>query len=147
MISKKVRQARILTAVRKHAVSSQEGLAGLLESQGIETTQSTLSRDIGELGLVKVRGRYHAPGEWNEQPAPESLRRSLQQLVMTSAVSGNILMLRTAPGNAHSLGVVLDASGWHEILGTVAGDDTVFALLRSARAGKKVLRRIEELML
>ena len=55
-------------------------------------------------------------------------------------------MIKTAPGNAHSLGAVLDAARWPEILGTVAGDDTVFALLRNARAGRKVLRRIEELM-
>jgi len=55
-------------------------------------------------------------------------------------------LVRTAPGNAHSLGVVLDAARWPEVLGTVAGDDTVFVLLRNPRAGKKVLRRIEELM-
>ena len=146
MITKKARQARILTAVRRQPVSSQEELARLLESEGIEATQSTLSRDIRELGFVKVRGRYQAPGEWNGEPAPDNLRRSLLQLVIQSEAAGNILMIKTAPGNAHSLGAVLDAARWPEILGTVAGDDTVFALLRNARAGRKVLRRIEELM-
>ncbi len=146
MITKKVRQARILAVVRLHPVSSQGELSRLLESKGIEAAQSTLSRDIRELGLVKVRGLYHAAGNWNGGTAPDNLHRSLQQLVIERELSGNILMVKTAPGNAHALGVVLDGARWPEILGTVAGDDTVFALLRNARMGKKVLRRIEELM-
>jgi transcriptional regulator of arginine metabolism len=74
------------------------------------------------------------------------LRRSLQQLVVRSGLSGNIVMVKTAPGHAHSLGVVLDAADWPEVLGTVAGDDTVFVLLRRASQGRRLLRRIEELL-
>src|SRR5213593_2854539 len=146
MISKQARRTRILELVRRHQVSSQEELAVLLERAGIAATQSTLSRDIRELGLVKARGIYRVAGEQDGVPTRELMRRTFQQLVMGRGVSGNILMVRTAPGNAHSLGVVLDAARWPEVLGTVAGDDTVFVLLRNPRAGKKVLRRIEELM-
>jgi transcriptional regulator of arginine metabolism len=143
MVSKQSRLARILEIVKRNPVGSQERLASLLREAGIRVTQSTLSRDIRELGLVKVRGRYQAV-QSAVPPAGESIRRSLQQLVVHSGVSGNILMVRTGPGNAHSLGAVLDAVQWPEVLGTVAGDDTVFVLLRSTREGKKVLRRIQE---
>lgn len=140
------RQSRIADLVARRAVTSQEELASLLRAQGIEVAQSTLSRDIRALGLVKVQGVYRAPGEaLRPAPPPDDFRRTLRHLVLQSAVSGNILMVRTAPGNAHSLGVVLDGAAWPEVLGTVAGDDTIFVLLRSPRSGKRVLRRIEEL--
>jgi len=145
-MSKKRRQSKIRKAVESGQVRSQRSLSGVLEQQGIHVTQATLSRDILELGLVKVRGVYRAPEE-NQSSPPADLRRSLRQLVIDSGVSGNILMMKTTPGGAHALGVVLDAAGWPEILGTVAGDDTVFALLRSSRLGKQVLRRIEGLRL
>ncbi len=143
MLSKRVRQGKILDFVKERPISSQEEMLDLLASTGIRVTQATLSRDIRELGLVKARGVYRRPAEWN-QPADQGvLRRTVKQFVLQSALSGNILMIRTAPGNAHAVGVVLDSAGLPEVLGTVAGDDTVFALLRSPRLGKKMLRRIE----
>lgn len=143
MVSRKMRHARILDLVASLPVSSQNRLSELLSAGGVKVTQSTLSRDIRELGLVKVRGVYHAAPNAPAAPHADALRRSLQQFVVASGLSGNILMVRTAPGNAHSVGVVLDAARWPEVLGTVAGDDTVFILLRSTRVGKKVLKRIE----
>ena len=145
-MSKNRRQSKIREAVESDQVRSQRSLSGILEQQGIHVTQATLSRDILELGLVKVRGVYRAPEE-NQSSPHADLRRSLRQLVIDSGISGNILMMKTTPGGAHALGVVLDAAGWPEILGTVAGDDTVFALLRSSRLGKQVLQRIEGLRL
>jgi len=145
MISKKARQGRILEIVRKRLVRSQEELSSLLKREGAEVTQSTLSRDIRELGLVKVRGRYQAPGELHSSPPDEILRRAFEQFVIRTGVSGNMVMIRTSPGNAHSIGVVLDAAEWPEVLGTVAGDDTVFVLLRNSQSGRKVLGRIREL--
>lgn len=146
MISKKARQGRILEIIRQREISSQEGLAAALVNQEIHVTQSTLSRDIRELGLVKIRGRYQVAGEFTTAPPADNLRRSFQQLVVERGLSGNILMVKTPPGNAHSLGVVLDAVRWPEIMGTVAGDDTVFVLLRSAKAGRAVMRRMEGLL-
>jgi transcriptional regulator of arginine metabolism len=145
MISKKARQGRILEAVRKSQISSQVELSDLLKREGVEVTQSTLSRDIRELGLVKARGSYQVPGETNSIPPENAVRRAIEQFVIESGVSGNILMIKTSPGNAHSIGVVVDAAQWPEVLGTVAGDDTVFVLLRSSRLGKKLLGRIREL--
>lgn len=145
MISKKARQGRVLEVVRKSRISSQEELSVLLKREGVEVTQSTLSRDIRELGLVKARGSYQISGETNSVPSENAVRRAFEQFVIDSDVSGNMVMLKTSPGNAHSIGVVLDAAQWPEVLGTVAGDDTVFVLLRSSQLGKKVLGRIREL--
>jgi transcriptional regulator of arginine metabolism len=145
MVSKKARQGRILEIIRKRTVRSQEALSSLLKKEDIDVTQSTLSRDIRELGLVKVRGSYQVPGVLHSTPSDEALRRAFLQYVIRTGVSGNIVMLKTSPGNAHSIGVVLDAAEWPEILGTVAGDDTVFVLLRSNQCGRKVLGRIREL--
>ena len=144
--TKRTRQQKISNLVGKCSISSQEELSELLRQERVIVTQSTLSRDIRELGLVKVRGFYRSP-DGGRVPLPlELLSRSLQQLILQSGVSGNVLMVKTAPGSAHALGVVLDAAQWPEVLGTVAGDDTVFVLLRSARLGKRILKRIEECM-
>jgi len=145
MISKQARQGRLLEIVRKRPVHSQEELASFLEQDGIEATQATLSRDIQEIGLVKIRGAYQVPGDSRPAPSDEMIRRAFEQFVIRTGVSGNMIMIKTAPGNAHSVGVVLDAAQWPEIMGTVAGDDTVFILLRNSRLGKKVLGRIREL--
>jgi transcriptional regulator of arginine metabolism len=145
MVSKKARQGRMLEIIRSSRVRSQEELSSFLKRESIEVTQSTLSRDIRELGLVKIRGSYQIAADVNSAPSEEVLRRAFGQFVIRTGVSGNMVMLKTSPGNAHSIGVVLDAAQWPEILGTVAGDDTVFVLLRSARFGKKVLGRIREL--
>ncbi|PYV13392.1 MAG: arginine repressor [Acidobacteria bacterium] len=149
-VRKNGRHGKILDLVARRPVSSQLELAALLRAQGVEVTQSTLSRDIHTLGLVKVRGLYRsAPSAAASAAAapPDAMRRNLRQLVVRSGVSGNIVMVKTAPGNAHALGVVLDSAEWPEVMGTVAGDDTVFVLLRRASQGKKLLRRIEELLL
>ena len=145
MFSKKARQGRILEVARKRPVRSQEELSAFLKREGVDVTQATLSRDIRELGLVKIRGSYQVSGEFHSAPPDDMLRRTFEQFMIRTGVSGNIVMIRTSPGNAHSVGVVLDAAQWPEVLGTVAGDDTVFVLLRSSRQGKKVLGRIREL--
>ncbi len=144
MISKKARQGRILGIVRRRPVRSQEELSSLLRHEGAVVTQSTLSRDIRELGLIKVRGSYQPPGELAAVPTDDAVRRAFGQFVIETGVSGNIVMIRTSPGNAHSIGVVLDAAHWPEVMGTVAGDDTIFLLLRSGQLGKKVMEKIRE---
>ena len=144
MVSKRARQNKILQAIKETRVASQRALERLLRREGVAVTQSTLSRDIRELGLIKARGVYQDGRHQQAPEAPLEMRRSFRQWVVGSGVSGNIVMLKTFPGHAHSLGVVLDAAAWPEVLGTVAGDDTVFVLLRDPRKGRKVMRRIEE---
>lgn len=94
---------------------------------------------------MKVRGAYQVVQETPGDVTEDNLRRTLRRLVVRSDVAGNILIVKTAPGNAHAVGVVLDGARWPDILGTVAGDDTIFALARNPRAARRVLRRIEEL--
>ncbi|MDR1728589.1 MAG: arginine repressor [Acidobacteriota bacterium] len=144
MVAKKARQARIVEIVRKCRVDSQEALAALLAREGVGVAQTTLSRDIRELGLVKVRGRYHVPPAVEADgaaAAPGALRRVFGQFVLGTDASGNIVVVRTSPGGAHSVGVALDAANWPEILGTVAGDDTIFVLARSPKAARRVLEK------
>ena len=145
MISKRARQGRIVEVTRNQSIRSQAELSSVLRQEGIDVTQATLSRDIRELGLVKIRGDYKISGDLHPSPPDEMLRRAFKQFVLRTGVSGNIVMIKTSPGNAHSIGVVLDDAQWPEVLGTVAGDDTVFVLLRNSRLGKKVLGRIQEL--
>ena len=144
MIAKKARQGRILEIVRNHSIRSQEELSAHLGMENVPVTQSTLSRDIRELGLIKVRGRYQSPGDMVPATSNGHLRRALQQYVLSTAISGNIVVIKTSPGNAHSVCVVLDAAQWPEVLGTVAGDDTIFVLAKSGHLGKMVLERIRE---
>ena len=144
MVSKHARQTKILGAVGKRPVRSQEELSSLLRRGGVRVTQSTLSRDIRDLGLMKVRGEYQIPGAVRPAPPDDQVRRAFAQFVVQTGLSGNIVMVKTTPGNAHSVGVVLDAAQWPEVLGTVAGDDTIFILLHSGRYGRKVLARIRE---
>jgi transcriptional regulator of arginine metabolism len=145
MLSKKARQGRILEIIRKRQIRSQEELSAFLRREGAEATQSTLSRDIRELGLVKARGNYQAPDELRSSPPVDFLRRAFEQFVVRTGVSGNIVMIKTSPGNAHSVAVVVDAAQWPEVLGTVAGDDTVFVLVRKSSLGRKVMGRIQGL--
>ena len=141
---KKARQGIIVDVIRKNVVRSQEELAALLQHDGVATTQATLSRDIRELGLVKVRGSYQDAQEVHSTPPDDSLRRAFEQYVIKTGISGNIVMIKTSPGNAHSIGAVFDAAKWPEVLGTVAGDDTIFVLIKDIRLGAKVLKKIQE---
>lgn len=144
MVSKKARQARILDIVRKNQVESQESLVAFLCREGVEVAQATLSRDIRELGLVKIRGNYRVSrdDEAASTPPSSALRRAFGQFVLRTDVSGNIVVVRTSPGNAHSVCVAVDAAGWPEVLGTIAGDDTIFLLARSPKAAGKLLEKI-----
>ena len=145
MISKKVRHARILEIIRGHSVESQERLSALLRDDGAEVAQTTISRDIRELGLVKVRGCYQAVAA---SPAPSSsgaLRSVFAQFITRTDAAGNVVVIRTSSGNAHSVCVALDAAGWPEAVGTIAGDDTIFVLARDPDECGKLLKRIREL--
>jgi transcriptional regulator of arginine metabolism len=145
MVSKKARQDRILQIVGKNIVPSQEKLSSLLMEERIDVTQATLSRDVQDLGLVKVRGRYQTAGATDVVPQTANIRLAFEQFVVRTGASGNIVAIKTTPGNAHSVAVVIDAAQWPEVLGTIAGDDTIFVLLRGARMSGKVLKRIQEL--
>lgn len=128
------RQHRIARMLADHAVTSQGVLVELLADDGIAATQGTVSRDLEELGAIKVRVPggatvYAIPELPAEQLAPEDhLRRVLGEWLVEVSRSGDIVLLRTPPGVAHVLGSALDRSSLPDLLGTVAGDDTLLAI-------------------
>jgi transcriptional regulator of arginine metabolism len=145
---KSQRHAAILTLVRRHRVESQERLRALLRADGFDVTQATLSRDIRELGLAKIAdpaaGARYAP-----PPAPDAVHPSLARLVATLLLSvegvGPLLVVRTPAGSANALGIALDRVAWADVIGTIAGDDTVLVVARSVAARRRVAARLSEL--
>jgi transcriptional regulator of arginine metabolism len=146
-VSKLQRHSAILELVRSQHVSSQEALRELLAVRGFEVTQATLSRDIRELGLVKVPGEsgsHYAATFATSDPTP-TLQRLLPALYLGAEGVGNLLIVRTLVGGAQPVAVALDAEEWPEVAGTIAGDDTIVMILRAAEQVEAVVERIEEL--
>jgi len=143
-LGKTQRQHRIARLLENNSVTSQTQLVELLEADGVRATQATVSRDLDELGAVKVRmpggeSVYAIPELAHERVAPEDhLRRMLSDWVADVGSSGNLVVLRTPPGSAHVVGSAIDRSGMPEILGTVAGDDTVLVVVADGVDGASV---------
>ena len=151
MAAKAQRQHRIVRLLEQQSVASQGELVELLAADGIVATQATVSRDLEDLGAVKVRVPggdtvYAIPQLPKDQPAPEDhLRRVLGEWVGEIAHSSNLIVLRTPPGCAHVVGSAVDRAGLDGIIGTVAGDDTVLVIASERAGGAKVARRLSEL--
>ena len=132
--TKNQRQHRITKLLESQPVTSQAQLVALLSAEGIDATQTTVSRDLEDLGAIKVRlpggdTAYALPELPTQQLAPEDhLRRVLGEWVVEVAHSANLVVLRTPPGSAHVVGSALDRSGLDGVVGTVAGDDTVLVV-------------------
>ncbi|HEY0499468.1 MAG TPA: arginine repressor [Kutzneria sp.] len=145
------RQGRIVELVAQRAVRSQSELAKLLAAEGIETTQATLSRDLDELGAVKLRGAdggapvYVIPEDGSPVRGVEGgisrLTRLLGELLVSADSSGNLAVLRTPPGAAHFLASALDRAALHDVVGTIAGDDTIFVVAREPLTGAELAER------
>jgi transcriptional regulator of arginine metabolism len=143
--SRAARQARIVALISTHEVRSQGELAGMLAREGVEVTQATLSRDLDELGAVKLRGadggsgRYVVPDDGSPvrgvTGGTDRLARLLGDLLVSADHSGNLAVLRTPPGGAHYLASALDRASLAEVVGCVAGDDTVLVVAREPLDG------------
>ncbi|MDG2026317.1 MAG: arginine repressor [Acidimicrobiales bacterium] len=150
-MSKARRQHVISGLLEDNAVTNQSQLVELLAAEDIEATQATASRDLDELGAIKVRvpgGEtvYAIPEHPVDRIAPEDhLRRVMGDWVADVGSSGNIVVLRTPPGSAHVVASALDRAGIEEILGTVAGDDTLMVVAVESVGGKALERRLREL--
>jgi transcriptional regulator of arginine metabolism len=133
-LGKPQRQHRIARLLEEQAVSSQAQLVELLAADGVVATQATVSRDLEELGAVKVRipggtNAYAIPEHAKERSAPDDhLRRVMGEFVVEVSHSGNLVVLRTPPGSAHVIGSAIDRAGIPDILGNVAGDDTLMVV-------------------
>lgn len=133
---KAARQAAILAVIEKEDIPTQNALAKSLGHKGIEATQVSLSRDIAELGLIKVAGRYRSAPSVTGAPDPElPLRTSLKKV---AAAGPNLLVLRCDSGGAQPVGLVIDKLSLPGIVGTIAGDDTVFVAVDSPAANKRL---------
>ena len=149
-MSKAQRQHLVAKLLSQHPVASQETLVELLAREGTTATQATVSRDLVELGAIKVRAGdgesvYAIPEHPKDQVAPaDALRRVLGDWVVEVASSANLVVLRTPPGTANVVGSALDRSGRDDVLGTVAGDDTVLVVVAEPRTGAEVAADLAE---
>ena len=146
------RRARIAELIETRSVRSQGELLELLAAEGIEVTQATLSRDLVELGAVKVRdgkalvySLADESGRSHGEAALDRLRRLCEELLVTAESSGNLVVVRVPPGCANHLALVLDQSRLDGVLGTIAGDDTILLVTTAPDGGAALARRLLEL--
>ncbi len=142
------RHAAILRLLRSHEVHSQEELRELLRVEGIDVTQATLSRDIHELQLVKASD-LDGGAHYAATPEGRALGPTLEQLLVTLLLAvdgvGNLLVVHTPAGSANALASALDHQEWKEVVGTVAGDDTILVVTRSEKARRALTQRLKGL--
>lgn len=147
------RQARIVALLSARPVHSQGELATLLADEGIDVTQATLSRDLEELGAVKLRGADGGVGQYvvPEDGSPVRgvsggtgrLAKLLGDLLVSTDASGNLAVLRTPPGAAQYLASAIDRAVLPEVVGTIAGDDTIFVVAREPVTGAQLAATFE----
>jgi transcriptional regulator of arginine metabolism len=146
-MSKPARHTMIRELIQTHRIGSQEQLRELLETRGFDVAQATLSRDIRELRLIKVHDpeggtHYTLPPEaWDNAPA---LTRLLPALYLGAEGTGNLLVVKTMVGGAQAVAEAIDWEEWPEVLGTLAGDDTILLILRKPAQLDTVIDRLEE---
>jgi transcriptional regulator of arginine metabolism len=136
-MNKRERQQKILSLIQARPIGTQEDLRVLLERAGVPATQSSVSRDLEELGVVKQHGFYTLP-RTNGGP-----RRGLLSL---DQAGDSLVIARTIPGLASAVAVEIDAAGIQEIVGTIAGEDTIFIAVRDAKEQRAVIKDIWELL-
>ena len=150
-LGKPQRQHRIARLLEEQAISSQVQLVELLATEGLNLTQATVSRDLEELGAVKVRipggaMAYAIPELAKDRVAPEEvLRKVLGEFLVEAAHSANLAVLRTPPGSAHVVASALDRANLSDVLGTVAGDDTVLVVCPPPEGGERMSARLARL--
>lgn len=150
-LAKQQRQYRIASLLEGSNVTSQAQLVDLLAEAGIVATQATVSRDLEDMGAVKIRVRggetaYALPELPSQRVAPEDhLRRVLSEWLVDVACNDPVVVLRTPPGSAHVVASAIDRAGLEDILGTVAGDDTLMVIASANAGGEKVADMFIEL--
>ena len=140
------RHEAILRLVESHAIASQEDLRRLLEARGWQVTQATLSRDLRELGLVRAQtedgARYVRPETLGGEDDTPSLEALLPQLFDSVDGVSELLVLHTLPSGAQPIAEAIDAQGWPEIIGTIAGENTILIVCRSSEARRELAQRL-----
>lgn len=145
---KSIRQKKILNLIEKQVISTQKDLADALINSGFEVTQATVSRDIRELNLIKISAgenvyRYAAPQE-AVMVSEKKFEFVLKEFVVSVDFSDNIVIVKTAPANANVVAYALDNFTWKEVIGTVAGDDTILLVVKPRDAVVKIVKKIRQ---
>jgi transcriptional regulator of arginine metabolism len=139
--NREIRHEEILSLLQSHKVQSQNELVELLAGQGITATQSSVSRDLRDLGVAWIGGRYTVPSEHDlRDPKVAEVAPFLRGV---RPAGPNLTVIFTLAGTAQAVGLAVDDAGWPELVGTISGDDTVFAATASARDQKRFIRRLE----
>ncbi len=147
MSEKKIRQAAIKELIGSHVVPNQEKLVALLAERGLRATQTTLSRDLNELGIWKGPDGYVLGNEAAPVRATKSeLRKVLQTLLVSAEVASNLVVLKTQPGRAQAIGYELDNIKLPLVVGNISGDDTIFIATRSDEDAMQLKHEIEQLI-
>ena len=148
MNDRRIRQNRILDLVSRQRIPTQQWLADLLRKEGVEATQSTLSKDIKDLGLVKAPDEdggvyYCVPTQVAPPNRQDVLRRELADFMIACERAGSLLVIKTTAGNASGVCAAIDGAKWPEPVGTVAGDDTIFIACRAPAQAKQLQECIQ----
>jgi transcriptional regulator of arginine metabolism len=154
LMTKAARHAKIITLLEQREVRSQSELAELLADDGVQVTQGTLSRDLVEIGALRVRSSaghlvYAVPGEGGDRTPHVGefasfegrLARLCAEILVSAEASANLVVLRTPPGAAQYFASAVDRVGWESILGTIAGDDTILLITRSPSGGNGIAQQ------
>jgi len=136
------RREALRDLIRRHDIRSQRELSDLLRARGIEATQSSISRDLSDLQVSKVRNRYVLPSPGSVTPIHTP--SPLEGVLSIQPAGPNLLVLRTPPGQAGAVGLAIDASGWTEVVGSLAGDDTVFVAVPGRPQQAAVHKRLQK---
>jgi transcriptional regulator of arginine metabolism len=150
-VIKRLRQQQIRDLVDSRPIRTQHELAAALRERGYRATQATVSRDVTEMGLIKQSNngsRGYALPPVVQQPettAEERLALVLRNLPVDIRHAGNLLVVRAVPGSAHPIAAALDRTGWPEVIGSIAGDDTVFVACPDRSSAERISRRLSQL--
>jgi transcriptional regulator of arginine metabolism len=145
-MDKLYRRTQILDLLKKEPVTTQAELCDKLARRGIRVTQATISRDIEEMSLIKTREGYRLSDSSDPLAPPQpTLSIILKEFLREVRRASNLVIVKTHPGNAHSVAAALDAAEWPEVQGTVAGDDTVFVATGGVQEASRIRKRILDL--
>lgn len=144
------RQTKMLELIKKHDIETQEELSDYLQKEGYQVTQATVSRDIRELKLTKVamsngRQKYAALTEANEDLS-EKYTRVFRDAFVSMDMAQNILVIKTISGMAMAVAAAIDAMEWHEVVGCIAGDDTIMCAIRTVEGTADVMEKISKIV-
>ncbi len=139
------RLLKILELISTRPIRTQEELADALAAEGWKVTQSSVSRDIAALKLVKVEGAYQRPARLAAEPEHPDERRIAEGVLTADAAGDALVVLHTPAGEANRVAVAIDRLAWADVIGTIAGDDTIFLAVKHGAAQQRLLRQLRRL--